>query len=275
MARRVGLFVLWTGLAFGCGPTVAGESGAEPPSPVWWSPVLELDSLDDVEARLARVLWKQDPEGMTLYKSEGDTRTEVQANSCNELKRLVKNGYEGVGSDGYWLRQFQQAESKAIRMLKDAEAASTSYLYDFRLDSNAVNYLPAAAALKPSCFRMCREAAANDRLVPLNKIYEVKRVDALSDVEMDFWLIDWRIRLTILARADFTRDGLEDLLLLSSGGTIMGTGAWAHLFLLSRDATNTVFHVPDLDRQVYWKCDCEQAYDDTEIFRDSGPSDAN
>jgi hypothetical protein len=271
----MGLAALWAGLAFGCGPAAADESGAEPPYPVWWSPVLEIDSLDDIDARLARALWEHDPEGMTLYKSEGDTRLEVQAISCHELKRLVEDDYEGIGSDGYWLRQFQQAKCTAIRMLKTAEPASTSYLQDFRLDSNAVNYLPAAVALKPSCHRMCREAAANDRRIPLTGVYEVIRVDALSDVQMDFWLNDWRIRLTILARADFTRDGFEDLLLLSSGGTIKGRGAWAHLFLLSRDAFNTVFHVPNLDRHVYWTCDCQQAFDDTETIRDSDPTGAN
>jgi len=246
-----------------------------PPYPVWWSPVLELDSLGDIDARLHRALWPGNDEGMTLYKQEGDTRNEVQAKSCNELKRLVEDGYEGVGSDGYWLRQFQQAKCTAIRMLRNAEPASTSYLQDFRLDSNAVNYLPAAVALKPSCYRMCREAAANDRRIPLNRIYEVIRVEALSDGRLEFWLNDWRIQLTVLARGDFTRDGFEDLLLLSSGGTIMGRGAWAHLFLLSRDASNTVLHVPNLDRHVYWTCDCQQAFDDTETIRDSDPTGAN
>jgi len=271
-ARGALLAALWLG---GAGAAPATESGGEPPYPVWWSPVLELDSLDDIDARLTRALWSSDDQGMTLYKQEGYTRTEVRAKSCIDLKQLVADGYEGIGSHGYWLRQFEQAQCTAIRMLKDAESAPTSYLHDFRLDSNAVNYLPAAVALKPSCFRMCREAAANDRLIPLSKIYKVIKVEALSDGRLDFWLNDWRIRLTLVARADFTRDGLEDLLLLSSGGTIMGRGAWAHLFLLSRDASNTVFHVPDLDRHVSWRCDCEQAFDDTEIFRDNGPGDAN
>jgi hypothetical protein len=168
IARTAGLALLWAGLVLGSGAAVATESDAQPPYPVWWSPVLELDSLDAIDARLARALWEHDPEGMTLYKSEGDTRLEIEANSCIELKRLVEDGYEGVGSRGYWLRQLKQAECTTITMLKDAESASTSYLHDFRLDSSSVNYLPAAAALKPSCYRMCSEAAANDGDVPLS-----------------------------------------------------------------------------------------------------------
>jgi len=83
IARTVGLAVLWAGLAF-ANPAPADE----PPYPVWWSPVLELDSLEGIDARLRRALWPGNDEGMTLYKPEGDTRLEVQAKSCNELKRL-------------------------------------------------------------------------------------------------------------------------------------------------------------------------------------------
>ncbi len=252
IARTAGLAALWAGLAF-----ANSALADEPPYPVWWSPVLELDSIEGIDARLHRALWPGDDEGMTLYKQEDDTRLEVAANSCIELKRLVEDGYEGVGSRGYWLRQLKQAECTAITMLKDAESASTSNLHDFRLDSSSVNYLPAAAALKPSCYRMCREAAANDRRIPLTGVYEVIGVDALSDGQLDFWLNDWKIRLTLLARADFTKDGSEDLLLLSIGGTIMGRGASAHLFLLTREASNTVFHVPNLERHVHWRCDCQ------------------
>jgi hypothetical protein len=93
IARTAGLALLWAGLVLGSGAAVATESDAQPPYPVWWSPVLELDSLDAIDARLARALWEHDPEGMTLYKSEGDTRLEIEANSChmisNDLSKTV------------------------------------------------------------------------------------------------------------------------------------------------------------------------------------------
>jgi len=88
IARTAGLALLWAGLVLGSGAAVATESDAQPPYPVWWSPVLELDSLEGIDARLRRALWPGNDEGMTLYKPEGDTRLEVQAKSCNELKRL-------------------------------------------------------------------------------------------------------------------------------------------------------------------------------------------
>jgi hypothetical protein len=130
-------------------------------------------------------------------------------------------------------------------------------------------------ATPTSTFQHRAGHSPNDRRIPLTGVYEVIGVDALSDGQLDFWLNDWKIRLTILARADFTGDGLEDLLLLSSGGTIMGRGAWAHLFLLTREASNTVFHVPNLERHVHWRCGCEEVLDDTEIIRDSDPGSAD
>ncbi len=89
------LTVLWLGVF---GPATATEDG---PYPVWWSPALELDSLDAIDARLERELWKGDSDGMQLIKSEGDTRLEVWANSCNEFFALTEAGYHGRGSRGY------------------------------------------------------------------------------------------------------------------------------------------------------------------------------
>jgi hypothetical protein len=57
------LAILWAGLAF-----AKPAPAEEPPYPVWWSPVLELDSVEGIDARLHRALWPGDDEGMTLYK---------------------------------------------------------------------------------------------------------------------------------------------------------------------------------------------------------------
>ena len=45
-----GLTVLWLGVF---GPATATEDG---PYPVWWSPILEVESLDHIDARLERAL---------------------------------------------------------------------------------------------------------------------------------------------------------------------------------------------------------------------------
>ena len=110
IARMAGLIVLWTGLAFGYGPAAADESGAEAPYPVWWSPVLELDSLEGIDARLERALWLEYDDGMPLIKIEGDTREDVSAANCIELKTFDEEGYYGAGSHDYWVQQYLLAQ---------------------------------------------------------------------------------------------------------------------------------------------------------------------
>ncbi len=230
------------------GPAAAAAEG---PYPVWWSPALELDSLDAIDARLGRELWTYYPEGMPLIKSDGDTLTEVQAVNCIDLERFVEEGYEGRGSHGFWLRQYQQAVCSAIALLKQAAPARESFLRDFRLDVETVNFLPAIVYLSPSCYLMCWDDAANELRVPLSRVHQILLVQIYSATEMIFWSFDWDIRLAILARADFNSDGLEDMLVLASGGSISGTGASARTYILTRDAANAVLHGLNFDELSY------------------------
>ncbi len=255
-------------LALGLSGPASADEG---PYPVWWSPVLELESLDAIEARLAREMWKGDFEGMRLIKSDGDTLTEVRAVNCVDLERFVEKGYEGRGSHGYWLRQYQQAVCGAIALLKQAAPARESFLRDFQLDVETVNYLPAIVYLSPSCYLMCWDDAANELRVPLSRVHEILLVQIYNATEMIFWSFDWDIRLTILARADFNSDGLEDLLVLSSGGSISGTGASARTYILTRDTPNAVLHGLNFDELRYWNCQCDEQIYDLPIPRGMNP----
>jgi hypothetical protein len=250
------------------GPAAAAAEG---PYPVWWSPALELDSLDAIDARLGRELWTYYPEGMPLIKSDGDTLTEVQAVNCIDLERFVEEGYEGRGSHGFWLRQYQQAVCSAIALLKQAAPARESFLRDFRLDVETVNYLPAIVYLSPSCYPMCWDDAANELRVPLSRVHEILLVQIYSATEMKFWSFDWYVRLTILGFADFNRDGLEDMLVLSSGGSISGTGASARTYILTRNTPDAVLHGLNFDELSYWNCQCDEPFYDLPIPRGMNP----
>ena len=257
-------------------PCTLGQAFAdEPPYPVWWSPVLELESLDAVDARLERSFRPDDPKGVPLIRSEGDTFAEIWAANCIELETLIEQGYESVGGPGHWLKQYQQSLCYVIEMLKTALPAKQSFLQDFELDVETVNYLPAMVYLSPSCDMLCREAVANDRRIPLQRFHDTLLVRILNDTEMIFWAIDWRVRLLILARADFNRDGLEDMLVLSSGGSITGTGAWADIFLLTRYGPHKVLHVVDADRHLCPDYQCQKTYDYPEVLRETNPTRAD
>ena len=101
IARTAGLIALWACLAFGYGPAAAAESGTEPPYPVWWSPILELDSIEGIDARLERHIWPGDDEGLPLAKWDGENREEASAVNCIELERLVAAGFYGIGTNGF------------------------------------------------------------------------------------------------------------------------------------------------------------------------------
>ncbi len=269
---RVPIIAAVTALLLG----VSGPAGAEEgPFPVWWSPALELDSLDQIDARLAREIWPGDPEGLRLIKSDGDTLTEVRAVNCVELEGLAEEGYEGRGSHGRWAHQYLLSYCKAIEMLKSAGPASRSFVREFTYDLESINYLPAMVDLSPSCDFICREVVANERRISLSRFHDIRLVQIISQTEMKYWSEDWHIRLVSLARADFTQDGVEDMLVLSSGGSISGTGSWAELFLLTRFGPDEVLIIVNAEQYLCAGYQCRSSYDYPEVLRETGDGNAD
>ena len=250
----------------------AAEDG---PYPVWWSPALELDSLDAIDARLEREIWKGDTEGMRLIKSDGDTLTEVRAINCRDLERLTKEEYSGAGSHGRSVQQYHLSQCKAIELLKSAVPASRSFIGEFTYDLESVNYLPAMVDLSPSCDFICREVVANERCIPLSRFHDIRLVQIISQTEMKYWSEDWQIRLVSLARADLTQDGVEDMLVLSSGGSISGTGSWAELFLLTRFGPDEVLKIVNAEQYLCGSYQCHDSYDYPDVLRKTNPSQAD
>jgi hypothetical protein len=257
-------------LALGLSATAA-EDG---PYPVWWSPALELECLDAIDARLERALWTHESDGMPLIKSEGDTRIEVWANSCNDLERLIEEGHSAAGSHDYWVQQYQLAVCRAIEMMRRAKPAKRSFLRDFVLNEDSIDYLPAMVDISPSCDMLCRQRVANERRIPLSAFEPVFRVTVTSDEEIEIRTIGFETDLTILARADFNHDGLEDMLALSSGGSISGRGAWADVFLLTREKPGAVLYDLNADKGYCPDYQCAEVYDYPKTLRETNPQPA-
>ncbi len=249
---------LWLGLS---APALATESGDEPPYPVWWSPVLELDSLEGIDARLHRALWLGDDEGMPLFKIEDDKREDVSAANCIELRLLVDKGYRGAGSHDYWVQQYLLAQCRAIELMKRARPAKRSFLRDFVLDEEAIHVLPAMVEDSSSCDFVCRQRVANERPIPLSQFTPVFRVTVTSDQEIEIRTLAIETDLSILARGDFNDDGLDDLLLLTSSGATEGTWANAEIYLLSRETPGSVLRVLDAGTATCADYQCEEASD--------------
>jgi hypothetical protein len=232
---------------------------------------LELDSLDQIDARLARAIWPGDSEGLRLMKAEGETRQEVSASNCIELKRWVGESYYGIGSNGFGLQLYNQAFCRAIEMMRRAAPAERSFLRDFRLDEKAIDHLPAMVDISPSCDMLCRQRVANERRIPLSVFEPVIRVTVVSDEKIKVWTIEWVVILTILARGDFNGDGLDDLLVLANGGGTVGTWSGAEVFLLTRDTSGAVLSVLEEGSDSCAHYQCDATYDYPRVLLETDP----
>ena len=251
---------LMLGAAGGALPTEEGTY------PIWWSPSLELDSLDKIDERLERKLWPHG-DGIDVYKEEYDTREEKIADTCLSAIDLRQQGYYGRGNNNHKLLLYHLAKCRAIEMLKKARPAKKSHVRNFVLDRTAVDYLPAMVSIAPSCCGRCWQFAANERRIPWIKVDTILSINVESSREIIVETEGWRDWIEILARGDFDGDGLEDLLLINNNGATEGTYGATDIFLLSREAPESVMWVLDAERYLCPKYQCDADYDFSELLR--------
>ena len=226
-------------------------TGAEAPGsyPVWWSPKLELESLDRIDERLERKLWP-DRTGIEVYKEEGGRKLYATMGNCASVLALRKQGYWGKGNSGHQAVLGLVAECRAIEMLKQARPAKSSYASNFVLDRDAVNYLPPMISITPSCDGACWQYTANQKRIPWSKVGTFLRIGAKSEMEMIVETEGWEDHIEILARADFNGDDFEDLILMTRSGATRGTYGATDVFLLTRETADSVFQVLNAERHL-------------------------
>ena len=188
-------------------------------------------------------LWPDFPEGMKLYKAQGDGHVTTQARSCNSLKKLSEKGYYGGNSSDIGVQHYHRSVCRAIALLGQAKPAFTSHLRDFVLNEEAVRYLPALVNLQPSCHSICQAFFGNKRLVPLSEFEDIERIEVANEDSLIVWTLGWRVKMSLIARGDFNSDGLGDILLVSHGGATEGTMRGADLYVLTRDGPGVVLKV--------------------------------
>ncbi len=250
------------------GPALAAEDG---PYPVWWSDELELESLDRVEERLRRDLWPGIGEGVDLYVGIQPRLRKAYARSCESLIRLSEAGYSALGNINIKPQILNLAYCRAIAMLAQAKPARVSYLRGLKLNAGVLDYLPALVNLYPSCEFICYAVAANERGMPFTKFETPLVVDVKGDGEMAVWTTGWMVHLTVVARGDFTDDGVDDMLLLANGGATEGTYGTTRLYLMSRNKPGAVLRVIGAERELCPEYSCHPLPPDIAAYRDSSP----
>lgn len=238
--------------------------------PIWWSPSLELESLDRIDERLEKKFRPNDEKGLPIYKGKWPGDTEAIYDSCASLMRLTRDGYYVRTNLDLKPMLFKLATCHAIEMLAEARPSQTSFVRDFVMNADALNALPAMVDPSPSCDFLCRQYVANERRMSWSKFAVSKflSVDAVGEDRMKVITETTSLTMETLARADFNGDGLEDLLLWVSAGATGGTWGTTTLFLLSRETPDSVFWVLNAHKRLCRDYQCSPYYDYPDALRE-------
>ncbi len=213
--------------------------------PVWWSPKLELESIDKVDERLAR----QFPEHGQLeaYRERNGVRETAMMDSCATTRGLADAGFEGIP---YGDQRAILAECRAIELLADIRPAERSYVHDFVLDATAIPFLPIMFNAFSQCATLRDQRVLNAAHAPLadaENIGGIESVQVLSDGRLRFITVAVRTTIELLSRGDVNGDGSADLTVRLTGSYIGGTGRGTALFVVSRDGPREVLYVIEED----------------------------
>ncbi len=245
------------------GAALAAEDG---PYPVWWSPSLELDSLDVIEERLARKLWP-DGDGIEVYEGGRKSGEIKVADTCASTIQLSDAGYWALPWHDYKVHLFQLARCRAIQMLERAAPARKSFVRDFITDREAVDYLSAMVRVPMSCDWLCRQHMANGKRIAWSQLEDILNVDFGTDYKMMVRTDTTRTEIEILARADFNADGSEDLLVLADTYATEGRWGGAEIYVLTREASDEIMRVLNADEYLCPDYTCQNYYNYPEVLR--------
>lgn len=213
--------------------------------PVWWSPKLEVESLDKIEERLSR---KFPEHGQIEAKRVRDGVDETALmDSCTATLRLVREGFEGTP---YSFQLTILAECRAIELLADIRPAQRSFVHDFLLDETAIPFLPIMFNAFSQCATLRDQRVLNAAHAPLTdaeNIGGIESVQVLSDGRLRFSTVAVRTTIELLSRGDVNGDGSADLTVRLTGSYIGGMGRGTALFVVSRDGPQEVLYVVDED----------------------------
>jgi len=237
-------------LAF-AGAGVAAENG---PYPIWWSPSLQLDSLDDIEAELDAPFPSGGEVVVTNLNIEPESyfdeargefwlTNQETADTCRSLIKLTAEGYD---SGEYNLRTALGPRCYALEALRRARPARISYLRDFVFDESAIRYLPAMLGPLGNCGYL-RDMLEANRLgrpwAPFPDNDPSYGVGQMEAQDRDTLIVKgkqidgesrWVSTIEIQGRGDFNGDGLDDLLVRTEVDDLMIYSWGSRLFLLTR-----------------------------------------
>lgn len=171
----------------------AALAGEDAPFPIWWSPELGLESLDDIEWKLEesfpRTRWYEvatydsklvytdvlkdetHPEWGYNWYTEDINMERRTINDCLSLITWRDKGFDVYDGSPYFyhasrLDTFYSGYCYTLSALKVAKPAKKSYIRDFAFDEDAMDYIPPMIRLGWVCRSLNELLRANRDDVP-------------------------------------------------------------------------------------------------------------
>ena len=238
--RRATLAILFGAtLALGLSAAFAAEEKFS----VWWSPALEVESLDKVQERLDAIIdgWR----GTIVTRRRDGTEETALMDTCAKAIQLTEAGYEVSFQYGYQLVLL--ARCRAIEALLDIRPAERSYLHDFVLDESSVRFLPVMLDMMAPCISYRGRVLLNAEREPLARVQEIVEIEILPNGRLSILASSTSTEMEVWSRGDMTGDGLEDIAVRALVSARGGSWSAQGLFLLSRDGPDEVLYVVDRD----------------------------
>ena len=190
--------------------------------PIWWSPALELESLDKIDERRRKRFWPKQYEGIHVYKDGDRSTVPAEIDDCENLEQLANEDYCTLINNTNKILMNLGAICTTLDMLEGAKTAEVSFVRDFTMTTEALDYLPAMVDVAPNCDWLCRQYRANERRISLSRFeaeFDIE-LKALSELKIEARSEIGVLWVDILARADFNGDGLGDLLTRAKVGAV-------------------------------------------------------
>ncbi len=207
---------------------------------------------------------------MHVYK-DGDRSTEpAEIEACATLGQLSNEGYYTLINNENKIIGNLWNSCTILDLLESARPAKASFVRDFVMTAEALDYLPAMMDMAPSCDWLCRQYRANQRRISLRRFEAETDIElkVLSDLKIEARSENWVFRVEILARADFNGDGLEDLLTLADVSvTEQGTWGDSDLLVLSRETPDSVLWMLGAEVGLCTDYQCRTYYDEPVALR--------
>ena len=247
----------------------------EAPYPIWWSPSLELESLDKIDERMSRTFWHNPNDGFPVAKSMDPDSERALVNSCESYFKLTSEGYYATKNIDYKPLAFQASICHALDMLRTAAPSPVSYVDAFKLSEDALDVLPAMMGPAYSCDSTCRRFVANQRRESWQRFEASKfeTIDIVNDHEMVVTTDTDRVMVQIVARADFNHDGTEDILFRVNESATHGTWGTTYVLDATRDSHDGVLWTFDAEKSLCPDYSCSGTFGFTEAIEKSKEAD--